>query len=173
MIRPSVRGFEKIIRCLIYIFLGASFSQGAGVEHVKLSPASEMMRAELFIWVPETVVKAVIIFCPGHNGVGRSFVENAQWQAFARKHDLALCGLSFASDYDLTRQGKGYSHVERGSGKLLLDALDGVFKGGKLPLFLYGYPLMENTVVKESERNGTKLSGIARSFGFPFRPWLR
>lgn len=134
-----MRVFNKILRCLILIALGASCSQGSEVKHVKLSPTSEMMRAELFVWVPEASVKAVIVFCSGHNGVGRSFVENVQWQAFARKHDLALCGLSFASDYHLTRQGKGYSHVERGSGKLLLDALDGIFKGQKLPLFLYGY----------------------------------
>lgn len=129
----------EIVRCLICFALGACCSQGSEVKHVKLNPTSEMRRAELFVWLPEKPAKSVIVFCPGHNGVGKSFVGSLQWQAFAKKRDMALCGLSFASDYNLTRQGKGYSHVERGSGKLLLDALDGIFKGQNIPLFLYGY----------------------------------
>lgn len=129
----------QILQGYFSFFFGLLSLHASDIKYVRLNPASEMRRAELFVWIPEQAVKSVLVFCPGHNGVGRGFVEDLHWRAFARKHHMALCGLSFASDYDLTRQGKGYSHVERGSGKLLLDGLDEIFKGRKLPLFLYGY----------------------------------
>jgi len=67
----------------------------------------------------------------------------------------------------------------------LLDAFEESSMSGAQFSKKYGlvYPTFASWVKKRKElkrlqelgpsSNGTKLSGIARSFGFPFRPWLR
>lgn len=111
----------------------------AEVKKVELIPTEEMTRAEAFLWKPTGEISAVLIYCPGHNGVGRWFAENREWQEFAQANKIALCGLSFASEYDkYTAQWKGYSHAERGAGDLILGLIDVEF-GRDVPIFIYGY----------------------------------
>jgi pimeloyl-ACP methyl ester carboxylesterase len=98
-----------------------------------------MERAELYVWAPETTIRAVMVFCPGHNGSGEGFASSREWQGFAGENGLALCGLSFASPMPVTKDGRGYSYAERGSGALLLQALKDEFHGTEYPLLLYGY----------------------------------
>jgi hypothetical protein len=79
-----------------------------------------------------------LVLCPGFNGNGGDWIKNPVWQEFARQHDLGLAGLSFASDGDLLRKGKGYYYPEQGSGQLLLDGLHQAFDPD-VPLLLYGF----------------------------------
>lgn len=106
---------------------------------ITMKPTSEIERAELYVWKPEGKLKAAMVFCPGHNGSGESFADNKEWRTFAARNQIALVGLSFASPMRLTKQGKGYSHVERESGKILLEAIEEEFSRNDLPLLFYGY----------------------------------
>lgn len=106
---------------------------------ITMKTTSEIERAELYIWKPEGELKAAMIFCPGHNGSGESFVNSKEWRTFAEQNHIALCGLSFASPVKLTQQGKGYTYVERESGKILLDTIEAEFGRNDIPLLLYGY----------------------------------
>ena len=125
-----------ILPCLI---LSSGLQARPEVKHLVLAPTSEMERAELYMWVPNQKIKAVMVFCPGHNGSGESFAKSSLWQNFAIENDLALCGLSFASPMSVTEEGKGYSYADRGSGMLLLNALSKEVPEAAHSLYLYGY----------------------------------
>jgi len=110
------------------------------VRHVVMPKGPEMQRAELYVWQPpRQKARGVMVFCPGHNGSGEGFVRDEGWQRFATDNKLALCGLSFASEMEVTKDGRGYSRAERGSGELLLEGLEKELHDPRLPLFLYGY----------------------------------
>ena len=128
----------KGLICSIFVFCGLAGAQEEA-KLLKLGTTAEIERADLYLWKPGRNVVAVMIFCPGHNGSGEGFVNDPEWQKFARTNNLALCGLSFASQMVLTEQGFGYSHVDRESGKILLDAIDKEFARKQLPLLFYGY----------------------------------
>ena len=125
--------------CVIFSLLCGVGSAEQESHLITIEPTGEIERAELFVWKPEGKLKAAMIFCPGHNGSGESFVNNSDWRTFAAQNRIALVGLSFASPIRLTKQGKGYSHVERESGKILLAAIEKEFGRNNLPLLFYGY----------------------------------
>jgi pimeloyl-ACP methyl ester carboxylesterase len=79
-----------------------------------------------------------LVLSPGFNGNGRSWIENRDWQLFAEQHNLALVGLSFASEGDLLRKGQGYYYPSQGAGQVFLDGVDNAL-GESLPLLLYGF----------------------------------
>lgn len=124
---------------LILLLMCGLLDAHDGVKLLKLTTTAEIERADLYVWRPEGDIVAVMIFCPGHNGSGGGFVNDPEWQRFAEENHFALCGLSFASPMALTQKGFGYSHVDRESGKILLDAVDKEFDGKQLPLVFYGY----------------------------------
>lgn len=97
-----------------------------------------MTRAELK-YVPDSLVKCrgVLVLCPGWNGDGGQMVRDAAWREFAKKNELALVGLSFASTND-DAGTSGYHHVKKGSGQLLLDGIERIIPG-KLPVVLFGF----------------------------------
>lgn len=128
----------KIMTLAIFLLCGLS-SAREDVKLLKLATTAEIERADLYVWKPERNIAAIMVFCPGHNGSGEAFVNDPEWRNFAVANHLALCGLSFASPMALTQQGKGYSHVARESGKILLDALDNEFSNKRLPMLFYGY----------------------------------
>ena len=74
-----------------------------------------MILAEIYFWQPIKSPKAILVFCPGHNGNG---------ETFTRENDYALCGLSFASQMSLGLRDMGYPYTDRGSGYILLRVLD-------------------------------------------------
>lgn len=106
------------------------------IRHV-LTPAPGMTRAELYV-VSVSNVSAVLVLTPGCNGNGEAFAASPAWQAFAKERNLALVGVSFASELDDLHNGSGYYYAGNGSGRLLLAALDRLFVRN-LPFLLYGF----------------------------------
>jgi len=102
-----------------------------------LVPAPGMTRADLVVVAHPNPV-AVLVLAPGANGDGGALVADAGWRKFAEAKRLTLIGLSFASETDTIHGGTGYYYAAKGSGKLLLDALDRL-AGKPLPVLLYGF----------------------------------
>jgi pimeloyl-ACP methyl ester carboxylesterase len=95
-------------------------------------------RADLHVWRTDYQPAAVVVLCPGFNGNGGDLLRDEQWRAFAREHRLGLAGLSFASNPELFRLGRGYYYASQGSGDALLACVQKAY-GKKLPLLLYGF----------------------------------
>lgn len=106
------------------------------IRHV-LTPAPGMTRAELYV-VSVSNVSAVLVLTPGCNGNGEALAASPSWQAFAKERNLALVGVSFASELDDLHNGSGYYYAGNGSGRLLLDALDRLFVRN-MSFLLYGF----------------------------------
>lgn len=94
--------------------------------------------AELYSWKPVPQPRAVLVLAPGYNGNAEYLIRQPAWQDFAKPNQLGLVGLSFASDEELFRSGRGYYYASQGSGDLLLEGLRKVF-GKDLPVLLYGF----------------------------------
>ena len=76
--------------------------------------------------------------CPGINGDGRHYLERQELLAFAEKNSITLVALSFASNPETLKAGRGYYYASQGSGQLLLDAIDQNVAPG-IPILLYGF----------------------------------
>ncbi len=77
-----------------------------------------MTRADLLYDSTLMTPNAIVVLCPGYNGTGREFLLDGQWQKFAKKNNLGLVTLSFASHEKDLSNGKGYYYVWRESGKI-------------------------------------------------------
>lgn len=110
------------------------------IKTLRLVPIADMVRAELkYAAVPQNCAGALVL-CPGYNGDGETLIREKGWQDFAKKHRLALVGLSFASDMDkLSSKGRrGYYYAENGSGDLLLSGLRKII-GKEVPITIFGF----------------------------------
>lgn len=105
---------------------------------LSLEPSPSIIRADLYHVEAIRNPKAVLVLCPGCNGNGEELVADPIWQAFAKKHNLGLVGLSFASEIKDIHNGKGYYYASNGSGKILLDGINKLFKRD-LPILIYGF----------------------------------
>jgi len=122
-------------------------SRGAdGIVKLTLPTSEAIERADLYFWTPafeDAQPAALLVLAPGRNGNGRRLVARPEWQSFARRHRLVLCGLSFASDR--TFEERSYSNAHSGSGALLLAGIEAMDPPGAgdsaadLPLLLYGF----------------------------------
>lgn len=119
-------------------FLLACHSQAEEPALIGLKPVSGMTRADLYYIKTVQSPRAVLALCPGCNGNGKGLVSDPVWQAFAKKQNLGLVGLSFASELKDLYNGKGYYYPHNGSGKILLNGIYKLFNR-KLPLILYGF----------------------------------
>ncbi len=99
----------------------------------------EILKAKFWSWSPKNHSPAgVLVLCPGQNGDGKSFSEDEGWRHFADANHLAILIPHFVSEDAVLLSGRGYFDASRGSGKLLIQALDA--KGwGKLPLLVFGF----------------------------------
>ncbi len=97
-----------------------------------------MTRADLYHVKTVRNPKAVLVLCPGCNGNGEGLVSDPIWQDFAKKQNMGLVGLSFASEIKDIHNGKGYYYVHNGSGKILLDGINKLFNRD-LPVLIYGF----------------------------------
>ncbi len=141
-------------------------------ERLKLSPVSNMTRAEL-VYLKKTAqdVKAVLVLAPGYNGDGKVFVCDRFWQDFARKHHLGLVGLSFSSTEADLHFRQGYYYVQNGSGQLLLDGIRRIY-GKDLPLLLYGFSGGAHFVARLAEWKPERVIGwCALSAGWWDNPY--
>jgi pimeloyl-ACP methyl ester carboxylesterase len=108
------------------------------IKKITVPPPVNMERAELHVWPAGGTPSAVLILCPGYNGNGRDLLNDEKWREFAKAHRLTLAGLSFASNPELFRLGRGYYYANQGSGDALLACLK---KAGAddAPVLLYGF----------------------------------
>jgi pimeloyl-ACP methyl ester carboxylesterase len=128
-------------RTVLLFFLGIISLPGAGadqIEKISLPLIPDLQRADIYVVKVTENPGAVLVLSPGFNGNGKDWLKKPEWQSFARENNLSLVGLSFASNGDLLRKGRGYYYPEQGSGQLLLDGIRQAF-GSDLPLLLYGF----------------------------------
>ena len=111
--------------------------QAMEIEKITLPPAEDMQRADLYALKTTWAPQAVLVLCPGVNGSGEGFLEQAEWQNFAQQHQLGLVGLSFASDTAKIHQ-KGYYYASQGSGQVLLNGIHQIYNQD-LPLLMFGF----------------------------------
>jgi len=92
-------------------------------------------KAEFRLWVPPAVarVHAVLVLVPGSNGDGRPMAEDAFWQAFATKHQLAIVACRFTDKPHEQAFLEDYVKVSDGSGQALLDAVTALAAASKRP----------------------------------------
>jgi pimeloyl-ACP methyl ester carboxylesterase len=109
----------------------------AGTAKLSLTPPADLVRADFYSVQTAAHPRAVLVLCPGCNDSGKGMVEEAAWQEFARKQNLGLVGVSFASKMEVLADWRGYHIAAQGSGQALLDALQRIYKK-ELPIYLYG-----------------------------------
>ena len=103
------------------------------------TPQGNYTKAAYHFWCPayDRPVRAVLSLTPGFNGDGRGMAGDKAWQAFARKHDMAIVA-SFL-------QGPDYHNAKGGTGGALLEAVrDFAKQAGRpeiatVPLVLWGH----------------------------------
>ena len=103
-------------------------------------------KAEFRLWYPAgaRIIQAIVLLVPGSNGDGRSQVDDAVWQEFATRHDLALVGCRITDKPHDQNFIEEYVDVRRGSGDALLTALTAFSRSSKhpelaaAPLLLWG-----------------------------------
>jgi poly(3-hydroxybutyrate) depolymerase len=100
-----------------------------------IPPGSNFDKAEFRLWVPPSVprVRAVLVLVPGSNGDGRPMAEDAFWQAFATKHQLAIVACRFTDKPHEQSFLEDYVKVSDGSGQALLDAVAALAVASKHP----------------------------------------
>jgi len=122
-------------------------AQGAGsLSDLTLPPGANFDKGEFRLWLPDNagVIRGVIALVPGSNGDGRPQVADTVWQAFARRHSLALLGVRFTDKVHDQNFIEEYVNVSRGSGQAMLDALTSFAGSAKhpelaaAPLLLWG-----------------------------------
>jgi poly(3-hydroxybutyrate) depolymerase len=106
-------------------------------EKISLPLAPDLTRADIYIVPAEGNPAGTLILCPGHNGNGEGMVNESEWNDFARRQNLNLVGLSFASNDN--PQDSGYFKPETGAGGVLLTGLRQAFGSRLGPVFLYGF----------------------------------
>lgn len=105
-----------------------------------VNPPSGMTRAELHFKdvTTNSAPVGVLVLCPGMNGNGAFLLNDGNWIRFARENNMLMVGLSFASNVEDLKNGKGYYYVDKGSGNILLKGLNDA-RADCLPLFIYGF----------------------------------
>jgi pimeloyl-ACP methyl ester carboxylesterase len=114
------------------------FSQASDLQDFTAS-RSEILLADFRTFIPQsTSIEAILVLCPGQNADGTQFFEDERWRLFAQSHGLAIVVPHFVSDDEVLRSGRGYFDAKRGSGLLLLSALDdhGL---SDLPIMIFGF----------------------------------
>lgn len=119
---------RRRVELLLAVSLGITFLHAEG----------ELSKKEVFFRQPKEPISAVLVLCPGQNESSNKTIRQKEWIRYAEAHHLVLAGYHFESPDELLNTGTGYFVAERGSGKVLSDALND--RGaGDLPIYLYGF----------------------------------
>lgn len=112
--------------CTSAVLIAAASAFAENVKTLELTPTEGMTRANLSYIIPEGVKKpgGFLLLASGYNSDGTFLIKKTEWIEFAKKHELILVGLSFASNTDDLTNGKGYYYASKGSGQVFLDGLD-------------------------------------------------
>jgi pimeloyl-ACP methyl ester carboxylesterase len=133
------------VAAFAFVLSISPMAQSATLDE-KAGPGRNYAVAEFRLWRPDTnsAIRAVVVLMPGSNGDARAMVEDAVWQAFAKKHGLALVGCHITDKPHDQNFIEEYANVSQGSGDALLTAL-GAFAArtnhpelGSAPLLLWG-----------------------------------
>lgn len=119
---------------------------GAATLDETIAPGHNYDKAEFRLWYPDAAgpFRAIVVLVPGSNGDGRAQVDDAVWQAFATKHQLALVGVRLTDKPHEQSFIEHYVNVSQGSGQAFLDALTAFAGRAKhpelatAPLLLWG-----------------------------------
>jgi dienelactone hydrolase len=150
-----VRSTVKPSKSLALFIIGIGMSLGtlhafpaaaASAIDETLPPGNNYDKAEFRLWIPEGngVLRAAVILVPGSNGDGRPQAEDAEWQAFATGHRLALIGCRFTDKPHDQNFIEEYVNVSHGSGQALETALRSLGERSRhpelasIPLLLWG-----------------------------------
>lgn len=114
---------------------------------VEIPPGKNFAVAAFRWWHPPEAdeLKGVVILVPGSNADGRGDVGDPFWQAFARRHRLALVGCFFKDHPHENMNIEEYARANEGSGQALLDATTRLANAAGHPevatakLFLWGH----------------------------------
>ena len=100
-----------------------------------IAPGANYDKAEFRLAVPPGVsrVRAVLVLVPGSNGDGRPMAEDAFWQTFAAKHQLAIVACRFTDKPHEQSFLEDYVAVANGSGQALLDAVSSLARKSSHP----------------------------------------
>ena len=100
-----------------------------------IAPGANYDKAEFRLALPPGVarVRAVLVLVPGSNGDGRPMAEDAFWQAFAAKHQLAIVACRFTDKPHEQAFLEDYVAVANGSGQALIDAVSSLAKKSNHP----------------------------------------
>jgi poly(3-hydroxybutyrate) depolymerase len=125
------------MRMLIWLIAMAAtpaMARQATFDHT-VPPGANFDKAEFRLWVPPGVarVRAVLVLVPGSNGDGRPMAEDAFWQAFATKQQLAIVACRFTDKPHEQSFLEDYVKVSDGSGQALLDAVTALAAASKHP----------------------------------------
>lgn len=88
-------------------------------------PGANFDKAEFRLWIPDSSgpLKGVVVLVPGSNGDGRPMADDEFWQAFARRHTLAIVACRFTDKPHDQGFIEEYVNVSKGSGQALLDVI--------------------------------------------------
>jgi hypothetical protein len=138
------------------------------ITTVRLPLIPGMTRAELKHDTLPPQCAGILLLCPGFNQDGEYLIREQGWRDLAKKHQLLLVALSFASkEGDLSSSvQRGYYYVEKGSGKVLLDGLKKI-AGKELPISMFGFSGGAHFTHRFVYKNPTKVKvWCAYSFGW-------
>ena len=131
---------------------------------------AKYISADYRIWIPNGVetVRGVIVKQHGCGGdaatvMGLTYANDLQWQALATKHQLALLGTKYPTDYQTVGRYpddpcNSWAVIDRGSEDALLKALDEFGQKSnhpeldKLPWVLWGYSGGADWAVQMSQK---------------------
>lgn len=136
MKRMSLRGFFLVFFGCLAPLLSA-ICRDVDLERKSFATSELIQRADLYFLREGQEPKAWLILCPGRNGSGEGLLRDAKWQAFARSHQLWMCGVSFMSNRKDDLLGE-YTIVSKGTGCVILGECDQM-AGRALPLYIVGF----------------------------------
>jgi dienelactone hydrolase len=134
------------VSMLIAVLILAARQVDAATLDETVAPGHNYDKAEFRLWYSDAAgpFQAIVVLVPGSNGDGRAQVDDAVWQAFATKHQLALVGVRLTDKPHEQSFIEHYVNVSQGSGQAFLDALTAFAGRAKhpelatAPLLLWG-----------------------------------
>ena len=148
---------KKVI-CLLYFLSFHVVIFGGEFFELSLPIVKDTTRAKLLYFPYNFNPEGILILASGYNSDGTIIMEK-EWIDFAQENKLILLGLSFASNVEDLKNGRGYYYPSKGSGKLLLDGIKQIYFK-EIPIFLYGFSGGAHFVARFAEWVPDRVAGF-------------
>ena len=125
-----------ISNCLLIV--SSILSAEANIITLRFNPCDGMTRSDISYLSFDFEPVGILVLCLGYNSDAKHLLENETWIDFSKKNKLILIALSFASKMEDLKNGNGYYYASKGSGKILLQAIEKAYKR-KVPIYIYGF----------------------------------